>query len=116
MSHVIVYYYCCNKNISEDVLYNILFGNVKNISTRDIDSTYVNVYELSNVILDNNVENYLEDLFKLFNSGDNPLCSNEKQSLIQKSKSHTSMSVGDVVCIDENYYMVCPTGFKKIIE
>jgi hypothetical protein len=55
---------------------------------------------------------YLESLFRLFNSEDNPLV--QVGELIQECQTHTSMSVGDVISYDGEFYLVMGIGFKLI--
>lgn len=56
----------------------------------------------------------LEELFARFNSNKNPLSSTEGQRLLKEMDvHHTSMSIGDMVRIGKDYYVVCLVGFRK---
>lgn len=55
----------------------------------------------------------LERLFRMFNSGQNPLAGSLKQVMIKAIDSHTSMSAGDIVKLDGVYYLRQAAGWKK---
>ena len=63
-------------------------------------------------------ESILEEIFKLFNSyKTNPMSINEMQDWIKENKvSHTSMSVGDIVILDNDIYVCANEGWKKVIN
>jgi hypothetical protein len=56
----------------------------------------------------------LNSYFELFNSEKNPLSSIEKQKYIRDNKLHTSMSVGDIININNEYWICCGIGWKKL--
>lgn len=88
--------------------------NPEEIITEDyVRTKYENVYEedVSKVILNNNINNYLEKIFQKFNSNENPLIGSK---LIREKVKHTSMSVGDVIELNNIMYVVTFCGFKEI--
>lgn len=83
------------------------------VSITDIDIHYFKIYEFNkneNVTIDS----YLDELFALFNNDENPLSEKYYQEIIINNKLHTSMSMGDVIKINNEYYIVCGIGFKKL--
>jgi hypothetical protein len=74
---------------------------------------YVCLYEFRTDIKEE-IMIFLEKLFARFNSEENPLCAPKYQEKIKSFLSHTSMSVGDVVQIDNDYYVINGIGFKKL--
>lgn len=56
----------------------------------------------------------LEDTFHTFNSEQNPL--NNKQDYIRMNDSHTSMSVGDLILLDNRLFIVASLGFIEITD
>jgi hypothetical protein len=84
-----------------------------------IKDRYICFYESNvpeNVDVNNkaNLYEFLENIFRTFNSEDNPLNDQVIQKKIRELKSHTSMSVGDVVLVNNVYYYVGCTGFGKL--
>lgn len=64
---------------------------------------------------ENPLEKFMEGLFFETNEGD-MLSSKESQSIIKNSKGrHTSMSVSDLVQIDNRFMMCMDSGFKEVI-
>jgi hypothetical protein len=63
-------------------------------------------------------EDILEQLFLLFNRYQtNPMSTDEMQNWIKENKvSHTSMSVGDIVILDNDIYVCANEGWKKVIN
>lgn len=73
---------------------------------------YVKVHEDK---INTNNEGDLEvcdELFRLFNSDKNPLLN--KQNFIRENKTHVSMSVGDIIFIDDDYYICRTMGFTML--
>lgn len=93
----------------------VLLGKV-NIT--HIDSCYTNIFNETNSIVLNNEDEtdcLLENLFVRFNSTDvNPLQSEEAQKMIKQNKTHTSMSLGDIIKLNDKYYMLGMLGFQKL--
>ena len=57
----------------------------------------------------------LEAIFALFNLGNNPLATPRGQDRIRRlGVGHTSISVGDIVKVDGNYYYCDKVGWKKM--
>ena len=63
---------------------------------------------------DFNVNMYLQNIFKLFNSEENPLLNDESQKIIKYYFSHTSLSIGDIIKLNQEIFMVTHTGFENI--
>ena len=57
---------------------------------------------------------YLEKIFRKFNSRENPLSTRDNQEKIKSLETHTSMSVGDVIQINDKYYSVSGEGFHQV--
>lgn len=75
--------------------------------------SYMKVYEYTDDT-QTNYKDILELIFEKFNNTDNPLKSLDNQKIIRSNKLHTSMSVDDIVKIDNDYYIVDIIGFKSI--
>lgn len=125
MNHTIRLHFYSHKKLGFDAdghcsdmsnIGRIMLGNV---TVKDVKKYHVRIYKYETLIEDETLINdkiyaYLEGLFMRFNSEDNPLSASEYQKKIKKFLSHTSMSVGDVVQIDDDYYVVAGVGFKKL--
>jgi len=89
---------------------NVLYHE-KLPTIEDIKNDYV---ELPITI---DVENE-EDLAKIFhalNIEENPMGTKENQEWIVKNGlRHTSMSVGDIACINEKYFVCLSVGWKEL--
>ena len=115
-----IFYPSFNKNIPQSFIIKTALG--QGITTSDFQNYYVKVYELDiplNVNIDDisSLINYFDRLFELFNSEKNPLSIDpEIQNKIKENKSHTSMSPGDVIKINDSYYYVAGFGFQKILN
>lgn len=62
--------------------------------------------------VDMNDNKICEQLFELFNGNNNPLI--EKQDLIQETRTHTSMSVGDIIQLKNIKYLCGAFGFVEL--
>jgi hypothetical protein len=112
MKKIKIYYHCDSKKMSiEDRVEIQIFGK----ATHDlINKYYLCVYEYNDISLCT-TNKHLNNIFKRFNNQKtNPLCFPESQKLLRHYKSHTYMSVGDVISIDGVYYSVKQFGFEKI--
>jgi hypothetical protein len=112
MKKIKIYYHCESKKMSiEDRIEIQIFGKV----TYDLMKKYhICVYEYNDVCI-YVTDKHLNKIFKRFNDQKtNPLCFPESQNLLKRYKSHTSMSIGDVISIDDVCYSVSQFGFKKI--
>jgi hypothetical protein len=74
---------------------------------------YIIVDEFKAIIPDN-PKKYLESLWKKYNSDNNPLSCKEKLQLIKDNLSYTSMSVGSIVKINGDYWIVRGNGWEQI--
>ena len=85
----------------------------------DIKKYHIRIYkfftnEQENAMIQENVMIFLEEMFAKFNSEENPLSALKYQKKIKEMLAHTSMNVGDVIQIDNDYYVVKGMGFKKL--
>ncbi|AAV51045.1 hypothetical protein [Acanthamoeba castellanii mimivirus] len=101
MVKIEIYYY--QKKFDTDNEHAFIFGS----------KSYTKVYEYTDDT-QTNYKDILELIFEKFNNTDNPLKSLDNQKIIRNNKLHTSMSVDDIVKIDNNYYIVDIIGFKSI--
>lgn len=110
MIDIKIYYW--TEQVIHDGKHEILIFGKANLN--DLNTYYVNVYdEPLNINMDN--DNILNDLFELFNSEtENPLSSIEYQNKIKQYHTHTSMSVGDIIKLNNDYYVVAIRGFTKL--
>jgi len=111
MSVIKIYYPCGVLNLSKSLLLE-LAGFSPKITINDVKKYYKCVYET--IVVFDDINEYLSDVFALFNSDNNPLNNIESQKMIQEYETHTSASVGDVININDIYYMVDGFGFTKI--
>ncbi|KKN93741.1 hypothetical protein LCGC14_0195740 [marine sediment metagenome] len=83
--------------------------------------THIKVYEqtLSSSTTPSTKMNWnqiLEYYFELFNNENNPLATDDKQALLIKYKSHTSMSVGDIIKFNDEYHYCKGMGWKLLSQ
>ena len=55
-----------------------------------------------------------DQAFEIFNGDDNPFANKEIQEFIRKVCTHTSMSVGDIVVIDDIYHICENIGWRTL--
>lgn len=104
---------------SHDIVINP--WDTSSITSQIVNKYYIKMCEVDipgDVVLDNesSLYEYLESLFALFNSEDNPLCSEDSQDYIIKNKLHTSMSIGDIIKINDKSYCASTFGFTEILQ
>ena len=118
MTSVKIHYPCFSKAPQSFMVKVMLSANV---TKSDIQKYYKSVYQTQlskyscELVDDNDVNCYLQSLFELFNSDNNPLSTKEHQQYIKENELHTSMSVGDVISVNERFYVV-GMGFKEVIN
>lgn len=62
-----------------------------------------------------NTTDNLETVFIMFNSPSNPLSSKYYQNWMKENEIyHTSMSVGDIIKIDDEFFVCDRVGWKKL--
>jgi hypothetical protein len=83
------------------------------VPTMDDLASYITVDQFKADVGDD-TKAYLESLFRKYNSDENPLSCEEKKKLIRENNSYTSMSVGSVVKINDEYWVVKGFGWGKI--
>ncbi|BCS83578.1 hypothetical protein QLL95_gp0545 [Cotonvirus japonicus] len=74
---------------------------------------YTKIYKYSTIEVEN-IVSVLDKNFKLFNGDENPLYDEKFQKKIIKRYTHSSMSVGDIIRIDLDYYLVTDFGFSLV--
>lgn len=77
---------------------------------------WVDMDEEEYIESDADVKTELEKIFAKYNQyGSNPLSAdNGGQDKVRSKGVHTSMSIGDMIEVDGQTYMVASTGFKKV--
>lgn len=110
MPHIKIYYYCHTKASITQIGW-IALGKV---TIDDIDKYYECIYSFDTEIKEQFIEEFLENMFRRFNSEENPLSAPEYQKRIRDIKAHTSMNTGDIIQIDDDYYVVSGWGFTKL--
>lgn len=110
-------YYPSLNNIPENFAINLFL--MPNITMDDFNKYYIKVCSVDipnnvDLTVEKSINEFLESLFELFNSENNPLTNKKMQKHIIKNKLHTSMSMGDVIKIMDMYYYVANFGFKTI--
>lgn len=102
-------YYYNDHFIAKNIYY--LFGEIPdNFRNNHFnEKNYSHVH--SGVILqhDDNIHETLEKIFELFNSAENPL-----YHKVVDTRTHTSMSICDIILLNNKYYIVSSIGFKEI--
>ena len=89
---------------------NVMYHN-KLPSVADIKKDFV---ELPITIEVKNKDE-LPKIFHTLNIDENPMGTKENQQwIVDHGLRHTSMSVGDIACIDGTYYVCAPIGWKEI--
>ena len=113
MAHVKIYYTKDNRKIAEDVnlVREIMIHG--NVNMQMIEKYYTVVYEFVHIKMIVDTNKFLEELFRKFNSSDNPLNNPDSQEKIKNSGTFTSMTIGSVIQIGDEYYSVAAFGFKK---
>ena len=111
MPTINIYYPSHSKNIEMSALTRIIMAKIE---VSDLNKYYECIYSYTSNIQVNDIDIYLEHIFELFNSDNNPLSAPKYQTIIKNLKAHTSMSVGDVIQVDDNYYVVDGLGFKEL--
>lgn len=115
-----IYYYCLHKNTPQDFIANLFFNQSQKITKDEFTKYYVKVFE-TNVPLSQNLNDeksknrYLQSLFEIFNSEENPLAFEKYQKIIRENNSHTSMSVGDMIKLNDILYRVSGFGFTEVL-
>ena len=102
--------YPAKAKMTENKFWRIMVG--MHVPTKDDLASYITVDTIKAVVDD--PRGYLESLFRTYNSNENPLSCKEKQKLIRENDSYTSMSVGSVVKINDEYWVVKGIGWEKI--
>lgn len=77
---------------------------------------YFNIYTYAARVNKLDITKFLDETFATFNTDDNPLSTLEIQQVICENNLHTSMSVGDVISVDDDIYTVSGFGFKKMTK
>ncbi|AVG46677.1 hypothetical protein [Acanthamoeba polyphaga mimivirus] len=104
MSQIEIYYYQ-RKNIESEI-YTFIHSSKR----------YVKIfsYTTNEKLRDHYVIEHLDDVFKRFNNDDNPLYEKKLQKQVKKYHTHTSISVDDIIKIDDSYFMITDFGFDVL--
>ncbi|AGD92926.1 hypothetical protein LBA_01008 [Megavirus lba] len=104
MSQIEIYYY--QRKNADSEIYSFIYS-LKH---------YVKIYSYvtNEKLCDQYVIEHLDDVFKRFNNDDNPLYQKDLQKKVKKYHTHTSMSVDDIIKIDDMYFLVTDFGFEVI--
>lgn len=116
-----IYYPSFLNNIPLNTYISIKLFPQSIINKNYIEKYYKCVYEINyeyffDLSNEKNIMNYLEELLSLFNSKNNPLSSKENQDKIKSLKSHINMTVGDIIQINDLFYIVTDKEFYKILN
>lgn len=113
MDNIKIYYSCFINGAKSDQEFILnKFLSPTKVTRKQFKDYYRLIYEKNDTVTE--IDQYLNSLFELFNSEHNPLCRQKYQNLIKNLNSHTTMGVGDVVRINDQYYIVASFGFEKI--
>jgi hypothetical protein len=114
MTQIKIHYICDYGSLPKDALCRILAQG--KTSKEDLSQYSKCVWEekVNQADMNHDVTSILEGIFQLFNSAENPLAMSNKQQFIRDNKIHTSMSVGDIVQIDDVYWVVSGCGFQRM--
>uniref|UniRef100_A0A6C0C9X1 Uncharacterized protein n=1 Tax=viral metagenome TaxID=1070528 RepID=A0A6C0C9X1_9ZZZZ len=113
MESTIKIYYYTDAVATLPFAFNIIFSGNVDPRLLENEKYYSNVHTFTKNVGDD-VNKFLDDLFAIYNSDQNPLSTVAMQKYIQEKNTHTSMSVGDVIYIDGIPYSVSGFGFKKM--
>ena len=105
-----IFYY---KTLSTEILMRLTSDKSRSLKWHKLQGNYmlVDAFSLNDEHGDNG--QILHNIFEKYNDDDaNPL--SNKQEFIKEHNLHTSMSVTDVIHLDNDYYMVSGSGFEKM--
>ncbi|AZL89600.1 hypothetical protein QKC54_gp0925 [Megavirus baoshan] len=104
MSRIEIYYY--QRKNTECEIYSFIH------STKH----YIKIfsYDTNEKLFGQHIIEHLDDVFEKFNNYHNPLNKKELQKKVKKYHTHTSMSVDDIIKIDDSYFLVTDFGFDVI--
>lgn len=94
-----------------DVNYVYMFSLGKGVKKENLNTTHVKIYE---ILTQMDLDNYLEHCFSRFNSDNNPLLEEPYQKFIKENKLHTSLSVGDVIQLEDKFYVCKGFGWEEL--
>nr|WBF70319.1 hypothetical protein [Megavirus caiporensis] len=104
MSQIEIYYY--QRKNADSELYSFIY----------LSKHYVKIYSYmtDEKLHDQDVIKHLGHIFKRFNNDNNPLYQKDLQKRVKKYHTHTSISVDDIIKINDKYFMVTDFGFEVI--
>jgi hypothetical protein len=104
MPKVKIYFFKDHKNIpyidQQDIL---VFGQPK---LSFIEKYYECVYEINEKRKILNITSYLRYIAQKFTFKESPLKTEEKIKYLESIKSHDTISIGDIIQVDDNYYAI----------
>lgn len=113
-SQVSIYYPCFTQKQSQDFMVKRFLFPTK-ITKEEFNKYYISIYTFEHEFQKtDNITEFIENLFHRFNSDENPLSTKEYQDKIEALQAHTSMSMGDIIKIDDVYYIVDGVGIKEM--
>lgn len=77
--------------------------NISTINNNNFKDLYKDTFELKNYDIKTSIKRCAEEIFRYLNSDDRPNRYNQR-----------SLSVGDIIQINEDFYFCCYEGFKKL--
>ena len=116
MALVRIHYTKNNREIANDIdlVKRIMIRG--NVDMQMIKIHYAVVHEFIHKLIINDMNKFLDEIFRRFNSTDNPLRDEASQARLKELDTHISMTIGSVIQIGDEYYAVAAVGFKKIIN
>jgi len=104
-----------NKDWDVRVLYKGEFPTIKEIENNYVTLPITEFWDQIGLTEETFETWILDKVFKLMNQDNtNPMTRPEMQEWIRKNTTHTSMSVGDVIKVDNKYYVCKDIGWKEI--
>ena len=116
MSTVSIYYVSYSKNNVEFMIRKL--SKPDTVTKEDMPRYYVRVFVLTNQAVDPAKQNeYLENVYAMFNDNSrNPLVDLACRDFLLEKMCPFSMSVGDIVAVDDKHFVVMGRGFRELVS
>lgn len=105
-----IYYY--KKSFINNIIPLMFLNNIPSTFIDKINNSNYECVHIMSTIETENVYEYLELLFTLFNSEENPLYYNNYQRICDNT--HINMSIGDIISYKDKLYIMSGVGFTSI--